>query len=59
MICAGIPDNIEAVEFFDQPLANAYFETIEGLDKAFGERCSRSWTSATSCGTALFHLWPR
>jgi hypothetical protein len=30
------------VEFFDQPLANAYFETIEGLDKVFGERCSRS-----------------
>ena len=46
--------------FLDEPLVNRYFETIEDLDKAVGERCVAlmQQTEMISAST-LFHWWPR
>ena len=47
-------------QFVDEPLANTYFDAIEDLDKAVGERCvalmeQRDMVRAST----LFHWWPR
>jgi hypothetical protein len=46
--------------FVDEPLGNRYFETIEDLDNALGERCRAlmQQTQMISAST-LFHWWPR
>src|ERR1700675_5111327 len=46
--------------FVDEPLVNRYFETIEDLDNAVGERCVAlmQQTEMISAST-LFHWWPR
>lgn len=45
--------------FVDEPLANTFFETIEDLDLAVGQRClalTEQIDFIKSC--TLFHWWP-
>ncbi len=46
--------------FVDEPLVNRYFETIEQLDQAVGQRCL-ALTQQTDMirRSTLFHWWPR
>ena len=46
--------------FIDEPLVNRYFQTIEDLDKAVGERClALMQQTQTISASTLFHWWPR
>ena len=46
--------------FLDEPLVNRYFETIDDLDKAVGERCVALMQQTEMIGAStLFHWWPR
>jgi len=46
--------------FVDEPLANRYFETIEGLDRAVAERCVALIGQQDAIrASTLFHWWPR
>ena len=46
--------------FVDEPLVNSYFETIEDLDKAVGQRCvALTHQQETIRASTLFHWWPR
>jgi hypothetical protein len=43
-----------------EPLVNRYFETIEDLDNAVGERClALMQQTQTINASTLFHGWPR
>ena len=47
-------------EFVDEPLVNTYFETIEDLDKAVGDRCAALVSQReTIRASTLFHWWPK
>ena len=46
--------------FVDEPLVNAYFETIEDLDRIVAERCIQlTQQCAMIRASTLFHWWPR
>jgi len=46
-------------EFVDEPLVNRYFETIEHLDQAVGERCVALMQQQEMIrDSTLFHWWP-
>ena len=46
--------------FVDEPLVNGYFETIEDLDNAVGERCvALTHQQEMIRHSTLFHWWPR
>lgn len=46
--------------FVDEPLVNTYFETIEDLDKAVGERCVALMAQTSMIrDSTLFHWWPQ
>lgn len=46
--------------FVDEPLVNRYFDTIEELDKAVGERCVALMGQRDAIrDSTLFHWWPR
>ena len=43
-----------------KPLVNAYFETLESLDLAVGDRClALTQQTETIRDSTLFHWWPR
>jgi transposase len=45
--------------FVDEPLLNRYFDTIEDLDHAVGERCvALMQQKAMIRDSTLFHWWP-
>jgi len=45
--------------FVDVPLVNRYFQTIEQLDNAVGERClALTQQTETIRASTLFHWWP-
>jgi transposase len=47
-------------QFVDEPLANTYFDAIEDLDKAVGERCVALMNQHDMVrASTLFHWWPR
>jgi transposase len=46
--------------FVDEPLVNSYFETIEDLDTAVGQRCvALTHQQEMIRDSTLFHWWPR
>jgi transposase len=46
--------------FVDAPLVNGYFETIEDLDQAVGQRCvALTHQQEMIRDSTLFHWWPR
>lgn len=46
--------------FVDEPLVNTYFETIEDLDKAVGERCVALMAQTEMIrASTLFQWWPQ
>jgi hypothetical protein len=47
-------------QLVDEPLANTYFDAIEDLDKAVGERCVALMNQHDMVrASTLFHWWPR
>jgi hypothetical protein len=47
-------------EYVDEPLVNAYFESLNALDHTVGQRCAALTEQCDMIrNSALFHWWPR